>query len=876
VTFLVQDLAQDVLSADDYQTFIMRIRDAGYVDRDPGSRAKSPDEGELYSNSALRPHYAAGVFTDSLHLDVGQRRWELNISAPQGQFYRSTDHVLPWAASAAVLMVALLLGGLIRSLGSSEQRARTLAEKITADLRDSEARLTEAQRRTQELIEALPNPIFFKGTDGRYLGVNKAWENYFGRRRNMFIGNTVHDLYPDKPETAELLHAKDQELWQRPGSQVYETTITTPDGGVHNTIYYKATFSNADGRVAGLIGTIIDITERKRAEKRQMMEHAVTRVLADTGTLAEASPRIIQIICETMGWDCGARWQLDEEANVLRCAEYWEGDNPAVVEFMAENAKWIVDPSMTSVGGLLRPIYNSGRPMWIADVSLEKNLLRAPLVSKAGMRGAFGFPLLLGSEVLGVMEFYHRDVREPDDMLLQIAESIGNQIGQYIVRKQAEDLVRHLAHYDELTQVSNRGMFVQQITHALAQARRNDKPLAVLYIDLDRFKNVNDTLGHEAGDVVLKEVAKRLRGCLRDSDAIGRLGGDEFAVLLEDVPPSNGADVAQKILAAMARPFIANEQQFHLGASIGISTYPGDCDDAQSLMKSADIAMYRAKEQGRNNYQFYSAKMNVHTVERLALESDLRHALERKELVLHYQPKLDIGSGRITGMEALVRWQHPVKGLIAPLEFIPLAEETNLIVPIGEWVLKTACAQNKAWQEQGLPQLRVAVNLSARQFAHAELLQDVARVLHETRLDPAFLEFEITESMVMQDTEHAVTLLAAFKAMGIHLSVDDFGTGYSSLSYLKRFPIDTVKIDRSFIRDIPQDADDAAITLAVIAMAHSLRLEVIAEGVETAAQRSFLLDHKCNEMQGNYFSKPVSAHEFVRLLRANLADSAAA
>lgn len=316
-----------------------------------------------------------------------------------------------------------------------------------------------------------------------------------------------------------------------------------------------------------------------------------------------------------------------------------------------------------------------------------------------------------------------------------------------------------------------------------------------------------------------------------------------------------------------ARPFALDTQEFHLTASIGISTYPADSEDLQSLLKNADVAMYRAKELGKNNFQFYSAQMNIHTLERLALESSLRGALERNEFVLHYQPKVDIRSGRIIGMEALVRWQHPTKGLIPPMQFIPLAEETGLIVPIGEWVLRTACARNKSWQEQGLPPLCIAVNLSARQFTYENLLKDVARVLNETGLDAAFLELEITESMVMHDPEHAIELLNKLKTMGISISIDDFGTGYSSLSYLKRFPIDSVKIDRSFIKDLPLDGDDAAITQAIIAMAHGLKLKVIAEGAETGEQLSFLRAHECDVMQGYYFSKPLPEHEFFLLCR---------
>jgi diguanylate cyclase (GGDEF)-like protein len=421
----------------------------------------------------------------------------------------------------------------------------------------------------------------------------------------------------------------------------------------------------------------------------------------------------------------------------------------------------------------------------------------------------------------------------------------------------------------------NRSTFNQRLHHALVQAQRHTKPLAVLFIDLDRFKIINDTLGHDAGDRVLRQVARRFGECLRESDTVARLGGDEFVVLIEELPdPVHVTAIAQKILAAVAAPFVLEAQEFQITASIGISTYPDDSVDMQNLLKNADIAMYRAKEQGKNNYQFYSAQMNVHSVERLTLESALRRAVERHEFELHYQAKIDMESGRITGMEALVRWNPPDKPSVQPAQFITLAEETGLIVPIGDWVLKTACAHNKSWQDRGLPPLRMAVNLSARQFAHEKLLHDVARVLKETGLDPATLEFEITESMVMHNPEHAVKLLNELKAMGIHLSIDDFGTGYSSLSYLKRFPIDSVKIDGSFIRDIPGDPDDAAITQAIIAMAHGLRLTVIAEGVETPEQVRFLRDHGCDEIQGYYFSKPLPENEFVRLLQDSVAPSA--
>jgi len=861
VTFLVREFAQHMLSGEGREMFILSIRDSGFVDSVP-----KPAPVELYSNAALRPPLAEPVFHDSLYVDVGQRRWELKLSAPREPFLRPGDRVLPWIALTAALVASLLLSGLIRSLTGSRERANRLAAQMTADLSESQARLSEEKRRTQELIEVLPNPVYFKGTDGRYLGVNKAWESYFGMPRQAFLGKTVHDLYPGDPETAQRLHADDQALWSRPGTKIYETTITTPDGRLHNTIYYKATFTGTDGGTAGLIGTIVDITERKQAELRLTLEHAVTRLLSDADLSSGIISKIIQVIGEAFGCASGAYWSANEHEQVMVCTETWSVPSTEIMEFSARNRQ-LTHP-MHLPGGLFMRAWSSGEPVWVNDVTRDTEFRRAPLAARAGLHGAFAFPIRSGNDTLGVMEFFSRANRQPDEALLRSTRAIGSQIGLFMARKHAEDRIRYLAHYDELTGLTNRNMFGQRLGHAIAQARRSGEPLAILFLDLDRFKNINDTLGHAAGDSVLREVAKRLRGCLRESDTVGRLGGDEFVVLLETTPqPMHSVAVAQKLLAALVRPFTIEGQDFHLTASIGISAYPADANDIEGLLRNADIAMYRAKEQGKNNYQFYSAQMSVRTLERLTMESDLRHALERNEFVLYYQPKVDVGSQRITGMEALLRWRHPSRGLVRPLQFIPLAEETGLIVAIGDWVLRTACAQNKSWRERGLPPVRIAVNLSARQFTHKNvLLQDVERVLNETGLDPSALELEITESMVMDDPEHTTILLNRLRATGVNIAIDDFGTGHSSLSYLKRFPIDSVKIDQSFIKDLPGSGYDAAIIQAIIVMAHGLGLKVIAEGVETGEALGFLRAHGCDEVQGHYFSEPVPEHEFARLV----------
>jgi predicted signal transduction protein with EAL and GGDEF domain len=373
---------------------------------------------------------------------------------------------------------------------------------------------------------------------------------------------------------------------------------------------------------------------------------------------------------------------------------------------------------------------------------------------------------------------------------------------------------------------------------------------------------------------LLKEVASRLKICLRDSDIVARLGGDEFVVLLTDLKEEKyAATVAQKIITAIAIPFVLLGQEFRVTASIGISTYPLDGQDEQTLTKNADIAMYQAKEDGKNNFQFYSEKLNANSLERLTLESGLRHALERNEFELHYQAKRDIADGRITGMEALLRWQHPDLGMVAPMQFIPVAEETGLIVPIGKWVLQTACLQNVVWQRQGLPRLNIAVNLTARQFYDEHLLRDVAAILKATRMEARLLELEIHESLLIQDIEKTLQILTGLKALGVRIAIDDFGAGYSSLSTLQRFPLDTIKIDRSFIRDVATPGKDGNLTQAIISMGKSLSLTVVAQGVETREQADFLREHACDEFQGFYFNRPVSAQQFTELLQAQSANT---
>lgn len=446
-------------------------------------------------------------------------------------------------------------------------------------------------------------------------------------------------------------------------------------------------------------------------------------------------------------------------------------------------------------------------------------------------------------------------------------------------RKQIENRLRYQANFDGLTDLPNRSLFMDRLSQGLVRVRREGTALALLFIDLDRFKNINDTLGHSAGDKLLVAVAKELRGCIRESDTIARFGGDEFAVILSPIyGPKNASTVGQNLLKVLSQPFDIDGYEAIVGGSIGITLYPNDGTTAEELVKNADAAMYRAKEQGRNNYQFFTSEMQQAALARMTLERDLRYAVERKELLLYFQPQLGVRSGYVAGLEVLVRWLHPTRGMVSPVDFISLAEDTGLIVGIGEWVLRSACQQFHRWQERGIAPERMAVNVSGRQFNARNFVSTVREILNESGLDPHCLELELTESVLMKDEERVIDTLNQLRAMGILISIDDFGTGYSSLSYLKRFPISTLKIDRSFVMDTPGDSDDSAIVKAIIDMAHTLKMEVVAEGVENEQQVEFLRGLDCDYIQGYLYGRPMPGEQcgkFLTLERASAWASSA-
>jgi diguanylate cyclase (GGDEF)-like protein/PAS domain S-box-containing protein len=859
--FRVHELVRGALDESALQQMHFRLYDAGPAEKYDPEIAVATEEKLLFDSDDLRlarsPDREIGQFTFGvvLPIEVGGRIWDVHFTAPREAFVKGADVATPWVILGSGILISLLLVGMVHSLVSSRGRALEMAKVITKDLRESEESLAEAQRMAH-LGNWSCDPI--TGT--------MAWSDEM--RRIFGIGTAAPTPLFD--DFLRWVHKKDQAAFAESLKRVtnhdedreLEHRIRARDGTTRwvHTIMRPAHRELSNARIQG---TIRDITETKLASLRLQVDHGVTQLAALAKDSEEIIPKAIETVCTAFGWECGAWWSLDKDGSLLRCATTWRDEVPRVAEFLNLMSQMSV-PSGIELPGRA---WAQHEPLFVADVGKDQGFSRSDVALRAGLRGAVAIPVKVGDRFGGVMELFSSEAIAGDEMLMNLLKGVSAQIGHFFTRKHAEDALRFVATHDSLTDLGNRAIFTEQLGHALARADRYKKGLAVLFVDIDRFKIVNDTLGHTAGDRMLQECARRLKDCLRGSDTVARLGGDEFVVMVEDFSgPRDAIAVAQKILTSLSRPLVLEAQELNPSASIGIAIAPDDGADVEMLLKNADIAMYRAKEQGRNNYQFYSAQMNKHTFERLAMESSLRKATERGEFLLHYQPKLHLETGAISGVEALVRWRHPDMGMVPPVQFIPIAEETGLIGQIGEWVLRTACEQGRKWREAGLPAFRIAVNLSARQFAQKNLLADVARIMAETSIPADGLEFEITESLMMQNPEHATQTLHKLRGMGIHLSIDDFGTGYSSLGYLKRFPINCVKVDRSFIKDIPNDKDDMAITRGVIALGHSLRLKVVAEGVETKEQQDFLHENGCDEMQGYLFSKPLAADEITKLL----------
>lgn len=680
------------------------------------------------------------------------------------------------------------------------------------------------------------------------------------------------------PEDRERIIAGIQAVVDR-GGQYWsdEYRFRRKDGSYADILDRGYVVHDASGHPVRVIGAMMDVSEQKLVQRRLEKEMSFVQLLESVAvaangvsTVEEAMRVVVYQVCAHTGWPAGHVFLTSADTSKgVYSTEVWHIDHPEKFSVLRRISESVSFPAGTGLPGR---VLSSGKPVFVKYTAEDPELPRSKQLIDAGIKVGFAFPVLVGREVVGVLEFFSPVIVEPDESFMEVMVHVGTLLGRVVERKRAEAQLQYSAHYDALTQLPNRVLFHDRLKQALSRVRWHKRVAALLFLDLDRFKTINDTLGHGMGDQLLQAVAKRLETCVRPGDTVSRFGGDEFVLILADIAKIEDVEViAKKILDTLSNPFSIEGRELFTSACIGGSIYPNDGATPKELLKNADIAMYQAKDRGKNNFQRYSLTKDTRTIEHLTLENDLRRAIEREALLLHYQPQIDIVTGRVVGMEALVRWQHPEMGLVPPGEFIPLAEETGLIIPIGEWVLRAACKQNRAWQDIGLPPIRVAVNVSTRQLQARGFIGIVLKALKESRLDPHYLEMELTESILVQkEGESTAAQLRELSKMGICITIDDFGTGYSSLSYLKRFPISRLKVDQSFVRSVTVDPNDAVIAKTVVQMAHSLSLRAVAEGVETAEQLAYLRLIHCDEVQGYFISRPVSAEKAEEFLVASL------
>ena len=939
VALRVDDTFSDVLAEPLVGGLRLQIRDLGILGGSAGAGAqdtvfyRSP---EPAAPASAFP-WAEWHHTTEHALAVGGRSWQLEFESP--------PELNPWLTRFPLFILGAGLGMtfLIYAALSTVARARSaalgVADRATAELR-------RQLSFTQQLIEAMPNPVFFKDAEGRYLGCNRAFEDSIGLPREMLMGKTVEDIAA--PDFADLSMRADKALLEKSGEQTYETTLTyARDGSKRDVLVNKATFYSPSGEVAGLVGVLVDITAMKHLEAQTRESHERLRAVIHAAPLAIVARDLDGVI---RMWNPAAERMFGwKEADILETGtsiaparlrgealELRRRAQSGETLWIEETRRMHRDGREIDVAMSVAPIYGAegmviGTMATLADISRRKIAEQALRESEEQLRLAMeaaqmgtwywecetdrflhseGLTVLFGGKATDPASHYRvfQERLHPEDRELLratirhvVRRGADFQMDYRVVwpdgsvhwvtnrgqihrgpdgrakrvigvamditdRKLAEQRIAHMAHHDALTGLPNRVLLRDRIQQAIAQAHRNTKELAVLFLDLDRFKTINDSLGHQLGDRLLQSVASRILVCVREGDTVARVGGDEFVIVIPGIASSvDASSVAAKILEVLASAFHLNGNDLHVSASIGISLYPADGADAETLMRNADTAMYHAKDTGRGNFQFFTQHMNVAAQQRLTLETALRRAVEGSEFELQYQPLFDLRDRSITGFEALVRWNAPGGEVVPPAQFIAAAEDSGLIVPIGEWVLREALLQAKTWQGTGRP-ITVAVNVSANQLARTSFVERLRALLEETRVDPALLELEVTESVIIEGAGEARAALDQIAALGVGIAIDDFGTGYSGLAYLKRLPIDTVKIDQSFVRDLTVDPDDAAIVTAIVAMAASLGVEVVAEGVETEEQLAQLRRLGCQRAQGFLLARPMSAAAAARLV----------
>ncbi len=946
IVFRVDDLFGELIDSNQRAEAQFFVFDVG----DSASPPNAPTRENLFYSSDQTEDRSTmvGSADDVTHtISVAGRRWLFKFTG-RDVYGPPLLHPLSIFAFLSALVISLLLFVVLRTLSRSRSSAEQMADSATRELRDQ-------LRFSRQLLEMIPNPVFLKDVEGRFVSCNHAFEEFSSRPRAEFIGKTASQS--TTLEAANLHSAHDNYLLKNKGSRTYELSVTrTTDGKQIDAIYNKAAFVDAQGNVTGVVGVIIDITERKALERTLSESNEKLHSIIEASPLAIVARDLDAVITlwnpaaeRILGWKAeevlGTTTTISPDDIRSEVVAMRRQTQQGLMITLEETRRMRKDGVVLDVSLSVAPIRNVNRDVvgtmvLFADISRRKRAEAALRESEAQLRLAMeaanmgswywnagagdvrysdGFALLFGlppgASFSGYNQFLkalHPDDRAATEATVQQAmtsednfdiecrviwpdqsvhwlavkgqatrapsgraERVVGVATDITTRKLGEQRIAFLAHHDALTGLPNRVLLHDRIRQAIALSHRNATRVAVLFMDLDHFKHINDSLGHHLGDQLLQMAAVRIQGCLRELDTVSRLGGDEFVIVIPEIADgSEGSDlssVAVKLLESLASNFRLQGHDLHISASIGISIYPNDGENAETLMRNADTAMYHAKESGRSQYQFFTGEMNVAARQRLSLQTLLRRSLQTDDFSLHYQPLFSAANSRLLGFEALLRWRNPEGATVRPAEFISVAEDSGLIIPIGEWVMREACRTAARWQKSGYA-LKMSVNVSAVQLRRSTFIDTVKSALAESGADPLQLEIEITERVIVGGHAHSISALRQIDALGIQIAIDDFGTGYSGLSYLKQFPIDTVKIDQSFIRDLTVDADDEAIVRAIIAMSKSLKLNIVAEGVEHVEQLSLLSQLGCDMVQGYYFSRPLPIEEADAFIESMIAN----
>ncbi|MEO6607343.1 MAG: EAL domain-containing protein [Aestuariivirga sp.] len=734
------------------------------------------------------------------------------------------------------------------------------------DITELKAKRAAATERLslQTLVDLVPDYLWVKDKDSKFLVANKALAADWGfDDPSKMIGRDDYEQHP--LDVADEFRRCELEVMNTGKPMIdREEFVLNASGSDKWILTTKVALRNSNNEIDGVVGISKDITERKRFELVRSGQAELLEMIATSAPLDDVLLRLVRLVeSQVSGIRCSILL-LDSDGLHLKHAAA-----PSLPQSYIDAVNGTrIGPKVGSCG---TAVYRR-EPVNVSDIAndpLWENY--RDLAAVHDLRSCWSTPILSHQgRVLGTFAMYSSTCREPaasDEDMIDISTRIA---GIAIERKQAEDRIRHMANHDALTGLPNRALLTDRLSQAVSMARRHDSWVAVTFLDLDNFKTINDSLGHNAGDELLKTVAQRMKACVRSTDTVVRLGGDEFVIVMVDLPknPNIILEKLQRIKSSISETIQLESHDIKVSSSMGVAIYPNDGSDVDTLLANADAAMYRVKEQGRDSIQFFVPDMSTKVQGKLKLQQDLRNALIRNEFTLLYQPQADLQTGKIFAVEALIRWNHPELGLVTPDKFIPIAEEIGLIVAMGDWVLHEACRQNKAWQDAGLPPMSVSVNVSPRQFKEKTLVRRVIHALSESGLDAKYLELEITESLIMRDIEQAVQTMQELANLGIQISIDDFGTGYSSLSALKTFPVARLKIDRSFISNLANSNSDKAVTCAVISLGQKLNLKVIAEGVETKEQVTFLRANNCDEIQGYFLSRPISSDAITVLMES--------